>query len=81
MLYAGKGDDEAVKLILHYGADVNVRAEAGRTALMSAIKCGNCSTVRLLLANRADPTLRDNQGKTAKDLGPCVAELAGPKLP
>jgi ankyrin repeat protein len=75
VLYAAKGNDEVVKLFLQNGADVNARAEDGKTALIDAAKWGHCSTAALLLANRAEPALQDNKGRTAKDLGGACVEV------
>lgn len=54
-----------VETLLRAGADVNVMANDGMTALMSASKHGHENIVRLLLAARADIDARDQGGWTA----------------
>ncbi|MBP3459115.1 MAG: ankyrin repeat domain-containing protein [Lachnospiraceae bacterium] len=46
---------EVVEWLVERGADVNIAAYAGHTALFSASRGRNCDTVRLLLAHGADP--------------------------
>ncbi len=68
-------DDQApfYSLFLQYGVDVNQYYPDGRTALHNACRFMHHSTIRLLLAQGADPSLPvksgTNQGKTAYDLG------------
>jgi ankyrin repeat protein len=56
-----------VELLLDAGADVNARHEEGDTALHHAIRMGHFSVARLLLAHGADQTIRNNQGRLARD--------------
>ena len=46
---------EIVEWLVERGADVNIAAHAGRTALFHAVSGRNCEIVRLLLAHGADP--------------------------
>lgn len=63
---AANGRDEAVQWLLDHGASINLRGTFGGpghgqgiTALHLAAQSGKLETVKLLLANRADATLRD----------------------
>lgn len=55
--HAGWGNYDICKFLIEHGADVNIAAHAGHTALFSAVHRvrGNCDTVRLLLAHGANP--------------------------
>lgn len=55
--HAAWGDHDICQFLIAHGADVNIEAHGGRTALFSAAYAGtaNCDTVRLLLAHGADP--------------------------
>jgi ankyrin repeat protein len=69
-------------LLLDAGAKIDARMENrvdsdGRTALMIAAKQGNADFVKMLIKRGADPTLRSNTGKIARD----YALLALDKLP
>jgi len=48
--------------------DMNVRNNYGRTALHSAVLRGKSEVIKELLASGIEPTIRDNDGKTALDL-------------
>ncbi|MGI9548901.1 MAG: ankyrin repeat domain-containing protein, partial [Bdellovibrionales bacterium] len=63
MLAIKKNRPEVAKLLLNYGAYVNVKDMDGRTALMHASFYGNI--VRLLLAYGADVNASDKDGETA----------------
>lgn len=54
-------------LLLDAGAPVNERQSGGFTPLMSAAQSGDSSLLDLLLARGADPTLRDDEGRSAAD--------------
>jgi ankyrin repeat protein len=55
-------------LLLKHGAKVNDQDRFGRSALMDAAFKGQVKTVKFLLANGANPRLKDDDGKTAWDL-------------
>ena len=57
-----------VRLLLDAGADINARDEGGITPLMNAAWFGCADAVRELLKRGADPQLRDNKERNAKDL-------------
>lgn len=54
--------------LLDAGAAPNAQNEDGITPLMNAAWFGDLDSVRELLRRRADPMIRDNKGKTARDL-------------
>ena len=61
-------DAAVVRALIAAGAEVNVRDEAGETALHKAARYARSdATLRALLDGGADPTLRDNAGRTAWD--------------
>ena len=62
---AAAGDAAKVKKLLDGGADVDARAENGRTALHSAAFKGNAAVVTLLLEAGADADARNKKGETA----------------
>ncbi|MDR1815140.1 MAG: ankyrin repeat domain-containing protein [Clostridiales Family XIII bacterium] len=56
------------EFLLDEGADVNLQDEdTGTTALMGAAEWNTTSSIKLLLEAGADPTIQDNEGKTAYD--------------
>jgi ankyrin repeat protein len=55
---------EIVKLLLEYGAEVNVRNENGETPLHSASTNGQFEITNLLLKNEADVNARNENGET-----------------
>lgn len=59
---ASRGNEEAVKILLSYKADVNYRDELGRIALHLA---DNPKIAGLLIENGADINLTDTEGNTA----------------
>lgn len=66
--YGGKYEEslEIIKLLIVAGANPNAtRSEDGRTVMMMAAADNNTQLIRLLLAAKADPSLRDADGKTA----------------
>ena len=67
--YAAKrGHIPVIKLLIQYGADVNIRAPDGRTALHFAAAYSNKETVRCLLAELADYYAVDDFKCTALDV-------------
>ena len=56
-----------VKLLLDFGADVNLKSYDGRTALIHAAIGGYVDAIPLLLAKGADLNAKDNSGMTALD--------------
>ena len=73
------GRKETAKVLLDHGAEVDSRAEDGRTPLMLAANKGDQDLVSLLLQAGADPTLTDKSGATAGSLATAngYKELAG----
>jgi ankyrin repeat protein len=65
---AGRGCTACVDKLLQAGLPVNGRMEHDLTLLMWAAGYGNEDTVRLLLQRGADPSLKDDRGKTAADI-------------
>jgi ankyrin repeat protein len=67
---------EAVNLLLRAGADMNAVTRSGETALLRAVRDGEEAIVRLLLAAKADPSVRVSAkhpekaiaGKTPREL-------------
>lgn len=59
-----KGDVEAVKKFIQYGADVNEKSN-GMTPLMLAARYNNVEIINLLVANGADIKVKDERGNTA----------------
>jgi ankyrin repeat protein len=62
------GHKEIVKVLLDNGAEVDTRADDGRTPLMLAAAKGDADMVAALLAVGAEPTLVDKSGATAAAL-------------
>jgi hypothetical protein len=76
-LCAMRGSEDAARLLLEKGAEVNLTDNNGFTSLHVACSCGHESTAKLLLESGADPRLADRNGKTALDL----ARLTTPRNP
>ena len=64
------GSVEGIVLLLDLHAEVNARDQEGRTPLFVACSSPRkeIEVVRLLLANGADPEIRDTEGKSVFDL-------------
>jgi len=62
------GHKDTAKVLLDHGAEVDSRADDGRTPLMLAANKGDQEIVSLLLQAGADPTLTDKAGATAGSL-------------
>lgn len=61
---------KATKIIedlISAGVDVNAQNNDGETALMLAVKAGNAHFAETLLANGANPQIKDKKGRIAKD--------------
>ncbi len=48
-------------------ADLNLQNKNGDTALIQAVKRGQCSIAEILVMQGADTKIKNNEGKTAKD--------------
>ncbi len=59
------GVENAIRVHIAKGDDLNARDEAGNTPLMIAARKNRANACRLLLENGADVQLRDPDGKTA----------------
>lgn len=76
------GEVGAVRLLIDAGADVNHRSENGATPLRDALGGSPhaVEVVQLLLAHGANPDIKDNQGRTAREIsrgyGPLEARAA-----
>jgi ankyrin repeat protein len=57
-----------IQLLLDSGADINQRATDGGTALHGAASRGRNAIVNLLVAHKADLTIKDARGRTAADV-------------
>lgn len=63
----GNEKEEAVKVLLNNGIDVETTDYSGRTALMYAVQGGEENIIELLLKKNASIEARDNNRKTALD--------------
>jgi ankyrin repeat protein len=68
MQASGYGYEASIKLLISHGADVNLKDNKGRTALMHAAAGKFVDAIPLLLAANADLRAKDAEGKTALDL-------------
>lgn len=59
--------------LMESGADINTPNRYGRTALMTAVDCGNMPAIRALLRARANPNAMDDHGMTALKLAASAA--------
>lgn len=59
---------QTVQLLLARGAHVDARDDSGETALMYAVRSGKTGLVKLLLASKANPSLRNKKNQTALDI-------------
>lgn len=58
---------DVIKLLVKAGANVNVKNNKGRTPLFLASMLACKEGIEILLANRADKSIKDNFGKTASE--------------
>jgi ankyrin repeat protein len=58
---------KGVAFLLEHGANPNLQADSGRTALHTAVMRGRLEHVETLLKSGADSALRDDSGRTAED--------------
>jgi ankyrin repeat protein len=63
--------------MIESGADLNQTDSGGRTALMAAAGGGHVDTVFALLNAGADPNLRDNTRRSARDYALARYDEAG----
>ncbi len=68
LIAALMGHKETAQALLDRGAEIDSRAEDGRTPLMLAASKGNADLVAFFLHAGADPALTDNSGATAASL-------------
>lgn len=59
-----QGNNRIVKLLISKGADINLRNEAGETALIAAVQNCRVETVKILLQSGANNKIKDSHGKT-----------------
>ena len=67
MFAALTGDIKTIKTFLISNPDINTKDKSGRTALIYAAIGASSEAISFLLQNKADPSLMDNYGKTAKE--------------
>lgn len=65
---AGSGCSDCLLALIRHGTNVNAALENNLTLLMWAAAYGGDASVRLLLAEGADRSLKDGRGKTALDM-------------
>jgi ankyrin repeat protein len=65
---AASGDDEITKILLDHHAYIDAEAPAKYTPLMIAAREGQQSTVKLLLQEGADATLKNSESLTAAQI-------------
>lgn len=65
---AESGNIDLIRIILDAGVDINEQSKIGTSALMRAVRFNQVECVKFLLANRADPSLADEDGYTALSL-------------
>jgi ankyrin repeat protein len=64
----GAADGEIVRMLLERGADPNATSQSGSTPLHTVAFTGDRASFDLLMGHRADPSIRNNDGKTATDI-------------
>ena len=79
--YAASGEQtEILKMLLDHSAYIDAEAPSGNTPLMMAVMYGPESNITVLLEAGADPTLKNNAGRTALDLAQGVSRTGAVKL-
>jgi hypothetical protein len=68
MMAANGGQEEAVRMLLEAGAEVDALDNHGNSPIMFAAQHGHDRIVRLLLDKGADRSVRGTHGKTAADI-------------
>jgi hypothetical protein len=68
MMAANGGQEEAVRMLVEAGAEVNAKDKHGNSPVMFAAQHGHDNIVRLLLDRGADRSVRGTHGKSAADL-------------
>lgn len=63
-----KPSEELIEILLQAGADPNIPTNRGNTPLHTAAYQGHLKVVMLLLANGANPLLKNDEGETAETL-------------
>jgi len=57
-----------VRMLLDKGADPNAKSQSGSTPLHTVAFTGDRASLDLLLEHGADRAIKNNDGKTAKDI-------------
>ncbi|AIL65081.1 Ankyrin repeat protein [Rickettsiales bacterium Ac37b] len=65
---------DAIRILLHMGADINIQNYEGRTALHIVARCNCFNIIELLLRKGADIKIVDNNGNTPAHL---VSQMQG----
>ena len=81
---AAATDIEIVRMLLDKGANPNAKSQSGSTPLHTVAFTGDLASLELLMKHRADPSIRNIDGKTAVDIAterghPDVARLLAPR--
>jgi ankyrin repeat protein len=73
------GHDEIIEILLRHGAEVNIRDNRSSTPLMNATLGDHESTVKLLLASGADPSLviQNKNGEPTSMTALGIAKMRG----
>jgi ankyrin repeat protein len=59
---------QTIQLLVARGAQVDAQDDNGETALMYAVRSGKPGLVQLMLASKANPSLRNKKNQTALDI-------------
>jgi tankyrase len=71
-------------MLLDKGANPNAKSQSGSTPLHTVAFTGDLASLELLMKHRADPSIRNTDGKTAVDIAterghPDVARRLAPR--